>query len=77
MDIRDYFVAPEEVKAMMRRKTLRNLEDLYIFEMTDEDGDSDLTFEDFLNRTISDMELVENYEGAQCLKDIKRFNGWR
>ena len=76
MDIQDYFIAPEEVKRMMRRKTLRNLEDLYIHEMTDLDSE-DITFEEFLDRTLKDMELVENYEGAQCLKDIKRYNGWR
>lgn len=75
MTVRDYFIATPDVQAMIRRKTLRTLEDLYIYEMTDED--SDLSFEEFLDRTLKDMELVENYEGAQCLKDIKRFNGWK
>lgn len=75
MTVRDYFIATPDVQAMIRKKTLRTLEDLYIYEMTDED--SDLSFEEFLDRTLKDMELVENYEGAQCLKDIKRFNGWK
>lgn len=75
MTVRDYFIATPDVQAMIRRKTLRTLEDLYIYEMTE--GDDDLTFEEFLDRTLKDMELVENYEGAQCLKDIKRLNGWK
>lgn len=76
MDIQHYFEAPEEVKRMMRNKTLRNLEDLYIFEMTDEDA-PDLSFQEFLDRTMKDMEMFENYEGMQILKDIKRYNGWK
>ena len=72
----DYFIAPEEVKRMMRRKLLRTLEDLYIYETT-EDEIEDMTFEQYLQRTKEDMELVENYEGAQIIKDIKKYNGWR
>ncbi len=75
MDIKHYFEVPDEVQRAIRRRTLAQLEDLYIYNVTDEDEDID--FETFLERTIQDMEAVENYEGAQCLKDIKRSQGWR
>ena len=76
MNYADYFTSPPEVQAMMRRATLRQLEDIFIYELTGDDYE-DIPFETFLDRTIQDMLVVENYEGVQVLKDIKKYQGWR
>ena len=77
MDIRDYFTYPEEVKRMVRRRELLELEELYVQLMLHDELDDDMAFETFFERTIQDMITVENYEGAQVLKDIKKYQGWR
>lgn len=77
MEMRDYFDMDPETQASMRRKLTRRLEDFYIVEVTDPDYEDDLSFEDFLQRTISDMEVVENYEGAAIVRDIIRIRKWK
>ena len=77
MTTRDYFHAVPEVKAMMRRKLLYTLEVNYADEVMDLDDDDFIDFETFLERTIQDMMLHENYEGIQMIRDIKQEHGWR
>ena len=78
MDTRDYFTAVETVKAMMRRKMLYTLEVSYADEVLDlEDDETPMDFETFLERTIQDMMLYENYEGIAIIRDIKKEHGWR
>jgi len=78
MNYDDYFVAPETVRQMMQRKLLNQLEYNFHIEMTDlEDDEVPLTFETFLDRTIQDMLLFENYEGAAIVRDIKKAHGWK
>lgn len=78
MNYDDYFVAPETVKLMMQRKMLNQLEYNFHIEMADlEDDEAPLDFETFLNRTIKDMELFDNYEGAAIVRDIKQAHGWK
>ena len=77
MEMRDYFDMEPEDQAMTRRKLASRLEDFYILEVTDPDYEDDISFDDFLQRTISDMETVENYEGAAIVKDILRTRIWK
>ena len=77
MNFDDYFMASETVKQMMQRKMLNQLEYGFHLEMTDLEEDEPLTFETFLDRTIQDMLLFENYEGAAIVRDIKKAHGWK
>ena len=77
MNVREYFMMEPEDQAKLRRSLTRRLEELYFLEITDDDLDQDMSFEDFLKRTINDMELVENYEGAAVVKDILRTRLWK
>lgn len=77
MNTRDYFTYPSEVQRHLRRRTLVELEELYSHMIMDGAIEEDVDFIDFLNQTIKDMVTLENYEGAQVLIDIKRYQGWR
>ena len=78
MNFDDYFVAPEPVRQMMQRKMLNQLEYSFHIHMTDMDeDDAPMNFETFLDMTIKDMELFENFEGAAIVRDIKRAHGWK
>ena len=77
MNTRDYFTYPSEVQRHLRIRTLLELEELYSHMIMDGAIEEDVDFIDFLNQTIEDMVTLENYEGAQVLIDIKRYQGWR
>ena len=77
MDTRDYFTYPEEVQRHLRKRTLMELEDLYGHLLLHDEIDEDMDFMEFFDQTLNDMITVENYEGAQVLKDIKKYQGWK
>ncbi len=78
MNYDNYFEAHETMQRMMQRRLLNQLEYNFHIEVAElDDEDMPLDFETFLNRTIQDMLLFENYEGAAIIKDIKIAHGWK
>ena len=70
----NYFEQSNEEREVTQRVMKRRLSDLWFMQLTEEDFDG--TLEDFMQQCYDDMILVENYEGAQTLLDIKRSRGW-
>lgn len=69
-----YFEMDEIAKAMYRRKLARNLEDMYLHLSSTDQFDGTLI--DFIDQTEQDMILIENYESAAALKELRIQKGW-
>ena len=78
MNVKNYFISHPDIQRMMRNRVLYKLETMYADEVLDLDEEEvPEDFETFLDRTVQDMLLFENYEGAQLIQDIKTEHGWK
>jgi basic membrane lipoprotein Med (substrate-binding protein (PBP1-ABC) superfamily) len=71
--MKSYFEMSPSERQNFRDKLMYKIETYYIMR---EEEDENIEFEELLQEIKADMILLENYEGAQALEDIKQIEGW-
>jgi hypothetical protein len=71
--MKSYFEMSPSERQNFRDKLMYKIETYYIMR---EEEDENIEFDELLQEIKADMILLENYEGAQALEDIKQIEGW-